>query len=207
MDPRGDTKTRVDPAAQAQGDGAAEARSGREGSPRAAIPRAGREQAVVALWSDLTHAADVVRARLAASLEAGPGLSPEDVELLMVLAAAPEGRLRMIDVSESLRLSKSGVTRLVDRLQERGLVLRAACPSDRRVVYAGLTEQGAAALDAAAPVFVAGLMEHLGAQLEEVQLARLRSDLRRIAGSQAASAAGGAATDESAAGGDAKAGS
>jgi DNA-binding MarR family transcriptional regulator len=216
MDPRGDTKTREDRAAQAQGDGAVDARSARERSPRAAIPRDGREQAVIALWSDLTHAADVVRARLAALLEAGPGLSPEDVELLMLLAAAPEGRLRMIDVSESLRLSKSGVTRLVDRLQERGLVLRAACPSDRRVVYAGLTEQGALAVEAAAPVFVAGLMEHLGGRLEEVQLARLRGDLRRIAGSQVASvagddtkarsAAGGAATDESAAGGDAKAG-
>ncbi len=149
------------------------------------VARDGREQAVVALWSDLTRAADVVRARLAASLEAGPGLTPEEVELLMLLAAAPEGRLRMIDISDSLRLSKSGVTRLVDRLQERGLVLRAACPSDRRVVYAGLTKQGAAAVEAAAPVFVAGLMEHLGGRLEESRLERLRGDLRRIAGSQA----------------------
>ena len=206
MDPRGDTKTREEPVAQAQGDGAADARSGRERSPRAATPRDGREQAVVALWSDLTHAADVVRARLTASLEAGPGLSPEDVELLMLLAAAPERRLRMIDVSESLRLSKSGVTRLIDRLQERGLVLRAACPSDRRVVYAGLTKEGAVAADAAAPVFVAGLVEHLGGRLEEAQLERLRGDLRRIAGSQAASAAGGAAKDHGVAGGDAKAG-
>jgi len=141
-----------------------------------------REQAVVALWGDLAHATDLVRARLAVLLEAGPGLAPDEVELLMVLAAAPEKRLRMIDVSESLRLSKSGVTRLVDRLQERDLVLRAACPSDRRVVYAGLTEQGSAMLDAAAPVFVSGLMEHLGDRFEETQLERLRGDLRRIVG-------------------------
>jgi DNA-binding MarR family transcriptional regulator len=156
------------------------AQSGRE---PAVVAHSGREQAVVALWGDLTRAADAVRARLAALLEAGPGLAPEEVELLMVLAGAPERRLRMIDVSESLRLSKSGVTRLVDRLQERGLVLRAACPSDRRVVYAGLTEQGAAVLQAAAPVFVSGLVEHLGGRLEEAQLERLRSDLRCIVGS------------------------
>ena len=148
----------------------------------AVVAHTEREQAVVALWGDLTHATDLVRARLAALLEAGPGLSPDEVELLLVLAAAPEKRLRMVDVSESLRLSKSGVTRLVDRLQERDLVLRAACPSDRRVVYAGLTAQGSAMLDAAAPVFVSGLMEHLGGRLEETQLERLRGDLRRIAG-------------------------
>ena len=147
-----------------------------------AVAHTEREQAVVALWGDLTHATDLVRARLAVLLEAGPGLAPEEVELLMVLDAAPEKRLRMIDVSESLRLSKSGVTRLVDRLQERDLVLRAACPSDRRVVYAGLTEQGSAMLNAAAPVFVSGLMEHLGGRLEETQLERLRGDLRRIVG-------------------------
>lgn len=144
---------------------------------------AGREQAVVALWGDLTRATDLVRARLARLLEAGPCLAPEEVELLMLLARAPERRLRMIDVSESLRLSKSGVTRLIDRLAERGLVLRGPCPSDRRVVYAGLTDQGAAALQAASPIFVSGLMEHLGGRLEEAQVERLRRDLRRIAGS------------------------
>ena len=208
MDARGDTETREDSAAsvaQVQGEQAEHAHVRRERGDQTAVAPGGREQVVVALWSDLTRAAGVVRARLAASLEAGPGLSPEDVELLMLLAAAPEGRLRMIDVSESLRLSKSGVTRLVDRLQERGLVLRAACPSDRRVVYAGLTEEGAGAVEAAAPVFVAGLMEHLGGRLERSQLERLRSDLRRVAGSQADSAAGRAENDGSVAGGDAKA--
>jgi DNA-binding MarR family transcriptional regulator len=142
----------------------------------------GREQAVVALWGDLTQATDQVRARLARLLEAGPGLACEEVELLMRLAAAPERRLRMVDVSDSLRLSKSAVTRLVDRLEDRGFVLRAACPSDRRVVYAGLTEQGATALEGAAPIFVAGLMEHLGDRLEVAQVERLRRDLRDIVG-------------------------
>jgi DNA-binding MarR family transcriptional regulator len=161
-------------AGSAAGSGAA------EGSVDVAI--AERERAVVALWGELSRAADLVRSRLARCLEAGPGLAPEEVELLMVLAAAPEGRLRMIDVSESLRLSKSGVTRLVDRLAERGLVLRAACPSDRRVVYAGLTDQGTSVLDSAAPLFVSGLMEQLGGRLAADQMERLRHDLSAIAG-------------------------
>ena len=141
-----------------------------------------RELAVLALWGDLTLAADLVRVRLARALGAGCDLAPDDVELLMLLAAAPEHRLRMIDVSEALRLSKSAVTRLIDRLQDRDLVLRAACPSDRRVVYAGLTDRGASALDAAAPIFVSGLMEHLGDRLDEAQIERLRRDLYAIVG-------------------------
>ena len=134
--------------------------------------------------AELTQATDIVGARLSRLLGAGPGLAPDEVELLMLLADAPERRLRMVDVSKSLRRSKSGVTRLVDRLQERGLVVRAACPSDRRVVYAGLTEQGANVHDAAAPIFVSGLMEHLGNRLDEAQVERLRADLHDIAGSE-----------------------
>lgn len=149
---------------------------------RTDLGTAEREQAVVALWGELSRAADQVRSRLARRLEAGPGLAPEEVELLMVLAAAPEGRLRMIDVSESLRLSKSGVTRLVDRLAQRGLVVRAACPSDRRVVYAGLTDKGTSVLESAAPLFVSGLMEQLGGRLAADQMERLRRDLSAVAG-------------------------
>ena len=141
-----------------------------------------RQRAVVALWGDLTQVTDLVRTHLVRLLEAGPGLAPEDVELLMLLADAPERRLRMIDVSESLRLSKSGVTRLVDRLQERDLVVRSACPSDRRVVYAQLTERGATVLESAAPIFVCGLMEHLGSRLDEARVERLRAVLRHLAG-------------------------
>jgi DNA-binding MarR family transcriptional regulator len=60
----------------------------------------------------------------------------------MRLEEAPEQRLRMADLSRSLQLSKSGVTRLVDRLAERRMVARAACPGDRRVVCAGFTDTG-----------------------------------------------------------------
>ena len=69
-----------------------------------------------------------MRARLAELLDAELGILPEEADLLVRLAEAPEQRLRMADVSRSLRLSKSGVTRLVDRLAERGLVVRAAVP-------------------------------------------------------------------------------
>ena len=82
-----------------------------------------------------------------------------------LLDEAPEQRLRMADVSAALRLSKSGVTRLVDRLAERGLVVRAPCPKDRRVVYAGLTDEGRATAAAAAPALAAGVAQQLAGRL------------------------------------------
>jgi DNA-binding MarR family transcriptional regulator len=139
-----------------------------------------REHAVVGLWTALQRTTNLVRARLAQRIDAETGMLPDEVELLMQLAAAPERRLRMVDVSELLQVSKSGVTRLVDRLVERGLAVRAACPSDRRVVYAGITDEGLRALDAAGPAFVEGLMDHLGRHLSGALVAALAGDLRRI---------------------------
>ena len=101
-----------------------------------------RERAAAELWAELTRVHGAVRGSLGAYLEGETGLLPEDADLLVLLAQAPEQRMRMVDVSAALRLSKSGVTRLVDRLAEQGLVVRAACPKDRRVIYAGLTQGG-----------------------------------------------------------------
>ena len=106
---------------------------------------------------------------------------PEEAELLARLDEAPEQRLRMADISRSLRLSKSGVTRLVDRLADRGLVIRAACPSDRRVVYTGLTDEGRRAAAAAAPAVAAGVAEQLAGGLTADQLDALTASLRALA--------------------------
>ena len=93
-----------------------------------ATERQERERAALDLWAELTSATGSVRARLAELLDAELGILPEEADLLVRLSEAPEQRLRMADVSSSLRLSKSGVTRLVDRLAERGLVVRARAP-------------------------------------------------------------------------------
>ena len=141
-------------------------------------------RAALDLWTDLLRVTGTVRARLAASLGQELGLLPEEVDLLMRLDETPEGRLRMADVSHSLLLSKSGVTRLVDRLARRGLVERAACPSDRRVVYAGITDEGRRAVAEAAPLLVAGVVEHLGRYLAEDELDAVRHSMRTILAAQ-----------------------
>ncbi|MHB8060687.1 MAG: MarR family winged helix-turn-helix transcriptional regulator, partial [Gaiellaceae bacterium] len=111
---------------------------------------------------------------------AGPGITPEEVELLVRLSRAPEERLRMVEVSRSLLLSKSGVTRLVDRLEQRGLVERAACPEDRRVVYTTLTKRGRQAFDEAGPITAAAVAEHLGRHLGAQEIAAMRKGLDAV---------------------------
>jgi DNA-binding MarR family transcriptional regulator len=139
------------------------------------------ERAAAELWSELTRLHGAIRGSLETYLEGETGLLPEDADLLVLLAEAPEQRLRMVDVSAALRLSKSGVTRLVDRLADQGLVVRAACPKDRRVIYAGLTEEGRATAQAAAPAVAAGLAQLLAGRLSPAELEALTETLRRVA--------------------------
>ncbi len=73
---------------------------------------------------------------------AGHGLVPAEFEVCMRLARSPEGLLRMSDLAAQTRLTSSGITRLVDRLVERGLVARQACASDRRTTFAVITDEG-----------------------------------------------------------------
>ena len=63
-------------------------------------------------------------------------------DVLLQLADGPEGRLRMGELAESVLLTRSGVTRLLDRMIEAGLVLREPCPGDRRGYYAVITQEG-----------------------------------------------------------------
>ena len=70
------------------------------------------------------------------------GLSASDFEVLLRLARSPGERLRMTDLATQAALSTSGVTRVVDRLEHRGLVRRETCASDRRGAYAALTGPG-----------------------------------------------------------------
>ncbi len=140
----------------------------------------GRERAAAELWAELTRVHGAVRGSLEAYLSGETGLLPEDADLLVLLAQAPGQRMRMVDVSAALRLSKSGVTRLVDRLAAQGLVIRAACPTDRRVIWAGLTEDGRATAAAAAPAVAAGLAQLLAGHLSPAELEALTRTLRRV---------------------------
>jgi DNA-binding MarR family transcriptional regulator len=86
-------------------------------------------------------------------------------EVLMQLRQAEGGRLKMNEVAEAIVLSTGGTTRLVDRLEEAGLVARVNCPEDRRAIYVALTEAGETKLNEALRVHLAYLDDHVSRRL------------------------------------------
>lgn len=101
-------------------------------------------------------------------------------DVLVHLAEAPEQRLRLNALADAVLLSRSGMTRLVGRLVEAGLVRREVCPSDRRGAYAVLTEAGRQALEAAAPTHLAGIQEFFGCHLSPAESVQLLGLLTRF---------------------------
>lgn len=141
--------------------------------------REGRELEVWEAFSE-THARIVEQ--LQRELLRERGLPLAWYELLMRLAAGPGGRLRMQELADRMQLSKSGLTRLADRLEIAGLVRREVCPSDRRGTYAAITDQGLATLREAAPVHLAGVRRHFLDPLTTAQLKSLEETLGELRG-------------------------
>ena len=108
-------------------------------------------------WRGLLRTHAVLERRLDAELEAAHGLGVTSYEVLMYVGDAPDERLRMHDLAEKVLLSRSGLTRLVDRLESGGLLCRAACPQDARGAFAVLTAAGRAKFDAARPTHLDGV--------------------------------------------------
>lgn len=90
-----------------------------------------------------------VTQQLDAQMHAEHGLSLSSYEVLMFLADAPDHRMRMSDIADRVLLSRSGCTRLVDRLVEQGYVTRCAASTDGRGLYAQLTDAGVERVTAA----------------------------------------------------------
>lgn len=101
-------------------------------------------------------------------------------DVLLQLAEAPQRRLRMAELAERVLLSRSGLTRLIDRLQTEGLVRREASPDDARGTYTVLTAEGMARLRQAAPVHLAGIRRHWLAYFSDAELRTLGELLGRL---------------------------
>lgn len=117
-------------------------------------------------WRSFLHAHARLARRLDEDLRNRHALSLQEYETLLHLAEADDHRLRMGRLADSLLLSKSGVTRLIDRLVDDGLVERTSCSSDARGAEASLTGMGLARLRAAAPTHLAGIRDHFYAAIE-----------------------------------------
>jgi DNA-binding MarR family transcriptional regulator len=137
--------------------------------------------ATVAFTRLLDARANLIR-DLNASLVAQHGLTLNDYGALLLLSRAGEEGMRRIDLANELQLSPSGITRLLDRLMEQGLVGRGACKEDARVSYAVLTDAGLTKLKECAPGHIADIEERLGAVLDEEEMDTFAELLGRLGG-------------------------
>lgn len=128
-------------------------------------------------WHAFIHAHTRVVRKLEQELESEHCLTLPAYEVLAHLSEATDGRLRMSDLATFAVLTPSGLTRLVDKLVRDGLVERARCEGDARVVYAVITPAGVARLQTAYPTHLRGVREHLIDRLSAEQMEAIAAAL------------------------------
>jgi DNA-binding MarR family transcriptional regulator len=132
-------------------------------------------------WRSFLRAHATITKTLEAELEVEQQLSLAAYDVLVQLSEAPGHRLRMTELADAVLLSRSGVTRLVDRLEKVGLVERSRVVDDGRGVAAELTEQGLNRLRTAATTHLRGIRRHFAEHLDESDLADLERVSRKLA--------------------------
>jgi DNA-binding MarR family transcriptional regulator len=133
------------------------------------------------VWRRFLRAHSTVLGELERELLAETGMPLSWYDVLLQLAEAPGRRLRMAELADRVLLSRSGLTRLIDRLQAEGLVRREPSPEDARGTFTVLTAHGLAQLRAAAPVHLAGIGKHWLVHFSDDDLRRLGLLLNRLA--------------------------
>lgn len=131
-------------------------------------------------WREVQTLHGRVDAVVERALQEACGLSSREFTLLEALHDqhdGPGGHLHMKEVSAAVALSQSATTRLVTRMEERGLLRRGLCPDDRRGVYSNVTDEGQAVLVRARAVFTEVVHQALGAALRDPATAAAAHDV------------------------------
>lgn len=132
-------------------------------------------------WRGLLRAHACLAKKLDAELERSHGLPMSSYEVLHHLEEASTGRMRMCDLAEQAQLSRSGLTRMVDRLARDGLIERCSCSHDARGSYACLTETGRQRLADARGTHLALIRSQFFSHFSEQELSVLADMWERIA--------------------------
>lgn len=134
-------------------------------------------------FGNLLGAHAALTRELSAALVASHGLTINDYGCLLLLSRVGEQGMRRIDLANELQLSPSGITRLLDRLEDQGLVGKGECKEDARVSYAVLTEAGLAKIEEAWPEHVDAVERRVGAALSAQEIQTLSELLGRLSDS------------------------
>jgi DNA-binding MarR family transcriptional regulator len=135
----------------------------------------------IGAWRSFLHAHARITRRLDEELQAAHGLSLAEYDAMLQIAHAPGRRVRMNVLAERVILSRSGITRLVDRLEAAGAVERMACSTDARGQEAVLTPLGLERLRVAATTHLDGVRRYFLDRLDAADLAGLEASLGRVA--------------------------
>lgn len=134
----------------------------------------------VAAWRGLLTAQATVVSKIEAKLAAA-GLPPLAwYDVLFALHEQPGKRLRMSELAEAVLLSRSGLTRLVDRLEPEGYLCREACATDKRGFEVRLTDAGTGVLRKIWPVYREGIAEFFARHLSEEEIAVLTAAFSKV---------------------------
>jgi DNA-binding MarR family transcriptional regulator len=131
-------------------------------------------------WISFIRSHTAITRELSAQLQREHGLTLNDYEVLLVLSHAEDGRMRRVDLAETILLTASGITRLLEGLERAGFVCKETCPSDARVSYAKLTDSGKQKLSEAAVTHLAGIDELFLGRYSGSELATLAELLSRL---------------------------
>ena len=131
-------------------------------------------------WRGMLRVHTALVRELDTELDAAHDLPLSSYDVLIYLQSAPGKRLRMAELADSVLLSRSGVTRLVDRLEREGLIVRDTCTSDGRGCFAVLTDEGEELLSRARPTHLAGVRARFLTHFSEGELEQLRRFWERI---------------------------
>jgi DNA-binding MarR family transcriptional regulator len=139
---------------------------------------AGQEQ--VTAWINLHQTVRVIQQRIEERLRAENDLSWPELELMMRLQLAADHPLQMSEIASQLVGSPSGATRIADRLEKDGLIVRETPRENRRIVRVQLTDKGKKVLAGADETFRTTLQETFGDHLTAAEVAELRRQLRKV---------------------------
>ncbi len=131
-------------------------------------------------WRGWIDAASVILRLIEQDLKAESGMTFDDYEVLVELSESTNRRMRLADLADAVVHSPSRLSQRVDRMAEKGLVRRERDDDDRRGIWAVLTDEGLAILEAAAPAHVVSVRRHLIDRLDRDSIGQLAEILPKL---------------------------
>jgi len=154
--------------------------SGRDGATVSGVARSRPTDERLRVWRSFLEVHATVVGHLEEEMAEARDLPLAWYDVLVALSEAPDRRLRMQDLAARVLFSRSGLTRLVDRMVAAGWVAREPCPQDRRGMFAVCTAEGSAVLRGASGIHLRGVWEHFDRHLTDADVAALDAVLGRI---------------------------